>query len=176
MQSQSNENAPNMQPNPASDFEYQIDPNENVATIVKFLNYQATACVVPAEIKGSRVVKIGNGAFSNRRLQAITLPDGLKTIGDHAFYHCNDLQTVTLPDGLKTIGDHAFYHCQALQAITLPDGLKDVGRYAFGYCQALRIIAFPGSRPRFGDYAFNGCYAVRVVASPNGQTGIPNLG
>ena len=175
MQSQSNENAPNMQPNPVSDFEYQIDPNENVATIVKFLNDQATVCVVPAEIKGSRVVKIGDDAFQHcNALQAVTLPDGLKTIGDRAFAGCNALQAVTLPDGLKTIGNAAFYYCNALQAITLPDGLKDVGQNAFEYCQALRIIAFQGSRPRFGDCAFNGC-AVRVVASPNGQMEIPNL-
>ncbi len=63
MQSQSNENAPNMQPNPASDFEYQIDPNENVATIVRFLNYQATVCVVPAEIKGTASSRSATARF-----------------------------------------------------------------------------------------------------------------
>ncbi|MGN0185078.1 MAG: leucine-rich repeat domain-containing protein, partial [Aristaeellaceae bacterium] len=64
-------------------------------------------------------------------LTSITLPDGLTSIGDYAFYDCDALTSITLPDGLTSIGDYAFYDCDALTSITLPDGLTSIGKYAF---------------------------------------------
>ena len=47
-------------------------------------------------------------------LESITLPNTLKTIGDHAFWDCYSLETITLPNSLKSIGDSAFTYCDSL--------------------------------------------------------------
>ena len=51
---------------------------------------------------------IGDEAFSLcRKLKEITIPEGVEAIGDSAFYSCR-LERVSLPASLKTIGRHAF--------------------------------------------------------------------
>jgi hypothetical protein len=50
-------------------------------------------------------------------LYSITLPSNLTSIGDHAFYDCNDLTSITLPAGMAYIGTQAFYTCNNLQTV-----------------------------------------------------------
>lgn len=42
--------------------------------------------------------------------QKVTLPEGIKVIGDEAFSTVYRLTEINLPDGLETIGDKAFYY------------------------------------------------------------------
>jgi len=63
-------------------------------------------------------------------LESVSFPDGLRTIGDSAFWGCDALQSVSFPDGLKTIGEHAFSFCDALESVELPRETKS-SKYAF---------------------------------------------
>ena len=63
--------------------------------------------------------------------------DGTLVIADHAFNtmgggssYVKQLRTVTLPVGLKIIGDKAFYGCQSLTSINIPSTVSDVGERA----------------------------------------------
>ena len=51
---------------------------------------------------------IGEYAFSGCGLTALSLPDGLQSIGTGAFEHCYDLETVEGAAGCRRIGDNAF--------------------------------------------------------------------
>ena len=51
----------------------------------------------------------------------ITLPDGLTSLGDGAFYGCTSLVSIALPNGLTSLGDDTFYRCTALVSIALPE-------------------------------------------------------
>lgn len=55
--------------------------------------------------------EIGDHAFGNcsSLRSAANLPATLKLIGDYAFSGCSRLAEITIPDGVETIGDHAFY-------------------------------------------------------------------
>lgn len=44
----------------------------------------------------------------NRHLRSVTLPEGLKRIGDDAFKGCRRLAHISLPESLERIGAHAF--------------------------------------------------------------------
>ena len=85
-----------------------------------------------------------------------TVPDGVTTIGENAFYVCN-LSKIVLPDSLETIENNAFEICTGIRSITLPQGLKTIGCNAFMNCRDLQSIVIPASVERVGRDAF--CYA-----------------
>ena len=60
----------------------------------------------------------------------MTFPEGLTSIGDHAFLGCTGLTSVTFPEGLTNIGDRAFDNCTALVSVTVPDSTQ-LGSCAF---------------------------------------------
>lgn len=43
------------------------------------------------------------------------------------------IASVTIPDGVKSIGDKAFYECESLNSIVIPDTITDIGSGAFHY-------------------------------------------
>ena len=75
-----------------------------------------------------------NGLTAKRYLGSeteVTVPDGVDSIGDSAFYGCNGLTKLALPQGLKEIGGNAFLGCEGLSYIDIPDGVEKVnGRIA----------------------------------------------
>lgn len=56
------------------------------------------------------------------------------SIGDHAFFYCDDLISVTMPNSIVNIGVQSFEGCEKLSAIKIPSSLKKIGRGAFQYC------------------------------------------
>ena len=91
--------------------------------------------------KGTRV--ICDEAFKYCNLESITLPQGVKSIGNGAFSSCKALTSITLPQGVKSIGDCTFSNCKALTSITLPQGIKSIEYWAFYECFALTSIRIP---------------------------------
>ena len=69
--------------------------------------------------------------------------------------------TTTIPDGVTSIGDYAFYGCR-LTSIILPEGVTEIGEYAFRGC-SLTSITIPKSVTTFGNYAFSDCTGELVV-------------
>ena len=54
----------------------------------------------------------------------ITIPSGVTTIGDEAFWGCSSLTSITIPSSIITIGKNAFYICYNLKTINImkPEG------------------------------------------------------
>ncbi len=59
------------------------------------------------------------------------IKDNCKVIADFAFHRRSQLRNVTIPKGIRNIGEEAFYMCDALTEITIPDSVETVGFYAF---------------------------------------------
>ena len=53
-------------------------------------------------------------------MESATISEGVKSIGDNAFYNCTNLVNVSLPDSLTSISFNTFYGCTNLQ--TYDDG------------------------------------------------------
>ena len=74
----------------------------------------------------------------------IEIKKGTKTIADGALFTWNSdtdcLENVTLPNGLKRIGDVAFYGRTGLKEINIPDSVEQIGDYAFAGCTSLTAI------------------------------------
>ncbi|MCD8133911.1 MAG: leucine-rich repeat domain-containing protein, partial [Clostridiales bacterium] len=70
--------------------------------------------------------------YSYRRsISAVTIDEGVTSIGIYAFYHCTGLTDVTIPDSVTTIGDRAFYNCTGLTSVTIGSGVTSIGSRLF---------------------------------------------
>lgn len=98
-------------PNPASDFEW--SENTSGVTIRKFLNAAATEVVIPEEIAGRPVTRIGKRAFVRSKLHTVTIAKSITKIGQDAFRDCAALQTVILGDGSVSVCRRAFARCKS---------------------------------------------------------------
>lgn len=61
------------------------------------------------------VTAIEKFAFARSGIQSVTIPDGVTSIGNGAFYHCDDLSEVTIPDSVTVIEENAFAHTPWLE-------------------------------------------------------------
>lgn len=93
------------------------------------------------------VVNIDSGAFSKcDGLRHLTLPEGLLSLGDHAFSFCNNLSdTVTLPVSLQSIGSNVFNGCSSFSTLVFrcansTTDPNDNPKERFHDCFALRTI------------------------------------
>jgi hypothetical protein len=94
----------------------------------------------------------GNGAMPNYKtyqtpwirhifeISSIVINDGVTTIGENAFYGCQNMVSVSIPDSVIEIGSHAFNKCRQLSTITLPSGLMELGYGVFMGCDNLLLI------------------------------------
>jgi len=79
-------------------------------------------------------------SFMGCSLKSITLPYGLKDLGDCCFAYCINLVEVNFPDSLETIGNFCFYKCFSLEKVIFPKGLIKIGDYCFFDCISLYIV------------------------------------
>ena len=61
----------------------------------------------------------------------------------------------TIPGGVTSIGDAAFYACASLTNITAPSSITSIGAQSFAFCYALAGLCLPGNAPGLGWDAFN---------------------
>ena len=81
------------------------------------------------------------------------VPDGVTTIGSHAFTNTGRLTSVDLT-GVKYVRTSAFWGCGGL-TVELPDGIQMIDYNAFGDLQN-STITVPASAIYVGELAFNG--------------------
>ena len=98
----------------------------------------------------------------------VTIPEGVQSIGNSAFYDCNSLTSLTLPSSLQSIGDWAFGWCSSLTSLTLPSSLQSIGDWAFYDCSSLTSLTLPSSLQSIGQEAFDYCNSLSTLYIPTG--------
>ena len=91
----------------------------------------------------SGITRIGDGAFYDSRITSINVPNPNCEIGSSAFAH-SKVSSVTLPQGMKKLGRHVFFYCENLKSLTLPEGMEELGMMCFGSC-ALTTVNLPST-------------------------------
>ena len=56
---------------------------------------------------------------------------------------------VVIGDGVTSIGDNAFYYCDNMKTITIPATVSKVGIQSFAYCHGLRTMYWLGTNVVF---------------------------
>ena len=114
------------------------------------------------------IISIGDGAFfDNSSLKSITIPDSVISIGDYAFFSCDSLTSISIPNSVTSIGDYAFSWCKSLTSITIPDSVTSIGDSAFADCKSLTSVSIPDSVTSIGDSAFAGCSNLTLTVPRN---------
>jgi len=108
------------------------ESNVNYSSVdgVLFDNKQTTLIKYPAQKAGG-----------------YTVPSGVTSIEDTAFWGCSRLTEVILGSNVTKIGYIAFGACTTLTAITVLSEVTKVGNYAFSSCPRLTSVFFWWKRP-----------------------------
>ncbi len=107
---------------------------KNISSYVKQYIGKESIVSVPEEYDGYKVRFIADNAFNceiNRNclnIQHVILPEGIGTIGKHAFYKCYNMKSIVLPTSLLRIEESAFEDCDDLTLIVYDDS------YAHDFC------------------------------------------
>ena len=128
--------------------------------------------------------------YSNRSyIKSVIIEDGVTSIGEYAFYYCENMKSVTIPSSITYIGHSAFYGCTDLRNVYINDlaawcGISyDSGYYDSPLCYADNLyinnelatdITIPSGVTSIADYAFRGCKSLTSVIIGNGVTSIGN--
>ncbi|MBN2763570.1 MAG: leucine-rich repeat domain-containing protein [Bacteroidales bacterium] len=130
---------------------FKFDPA--TGTVLGFMDTVTgiTDIVIPAEINGVTVRRIGDNAFNYRGLTSVVMPDSVEYIGSNSFKE-NKLIEIALPLSLKEMGIGAFWK-NMLTEITIPEGITRLPVAAFRDNEITKIT-FPESLTIIGRGAF----------------------
>ena len=104
-----------------------------------------------------------------REISEIIIPDGVISIGRHAFNYCTGIQSINIPKGVTTIGSAAFFHTQ-IRSVVVPEGVTEIGGWAFSECYGLNKIELPRSLKSIGNSAFKETYYIDTLIC---KAGVP---
>lgn len=131
--------------------DYTYTTNNGTITITKY-NGSDADITIPDTIDGFPVTSIGDKAFGNFTpfadlgIYKVTIGNNVTSIGEYAFWGCNNLTNVNLRNNIITsIGYAAFWGCDNLTGITIPNSVTSIGEALFAYCRNLKGVYFEGN-------------------------------
>lgn len=138
------------------------------------------------------LVKIGNNAFYQLRIDSIEFPETLSSIGSSAFYGTRiveanipesvrsigasafsfnyNLKKATWPASVTTIPGSCFSNCKMLTSLTIPEGVTAIGSSSFFECNNLNT-RLPKTVKTIGDYAFYYTAIDTIIINENVDVG-----
>ena len=162
----------------ASDVVIEISPDHENFKIVDgmLLSKDGKSFISPLGLSGSVTIPDGvttieeNAFYYNQIVTEVILPESVTTIGDSAFSGPS-IARVNIPDGVTTIGDEAFYGSSVTE-ITIPASVTMLGDYVFSSCENLRTVSLLLSLESIGSQMFYGCTSLESITIPSSVTSI----
>lgn len=149
------------------------------ASVAEIGRFAFAGCAGLASVgfaEGSRLSRIGPGAFERAGLREFTVPDALRSISAGAFRGCAALRWALLNRSLVVLGGGerdfegtvpGVFEGSALESVVLPPGLKALPARTFAGCEGLREIDLGQGLEEMGAECFAGSGLERV-ALPRG--------
>lgn len=184
-------------------YEYTINTEDDTATIKYFrgpvdsegnvdsANNGPYDIDIPSELDHHPVTGLGAYSFSGyasaspyphnsyqigRNIRSVDIPQGVTSIGNHAFFDCFDLENITIPQSVTSIGDVAFGCCK-FTTLSLGENIETIGGGAFWHCSNLSEITIPEnvkeikngySENIYYRKTFEGCSHLKCIILPAG--------
>lgn len=109
---------------------------------------------------------VNNGAFNSVGITSVTIPNGVTSIGSHAFLNSKLNTSITIPDSVTTIGQQAF-RTTAIPEVIIGSDITSIGQYIFAGCRQLaQVTILAVTPPTLGGNAFAGNKAGRKIYVP----------
>ena len=145
-------------------YAYKENEDGETVTITEFLGPVDPAnpgpydIDIPEKLDGYTVTGLGTYSFSGyldaspylhnsyqigRNIRSVDIPQGVTSIGNHAFEECFALEEVTIPQSVTSIGLIAFGGCCKLTTLSLGENVETIGGGAFFRCSSLSNITIP---------------------------------
>ena len=175
----------------ASGMTYTYDTTNNTAATYIYGTYDGTtwrynttstaAVIIPATIDVDGVLydvtTIGEntfGAKTNVRGQSkaaensatsITLPEGITSIEQNAFYGCKGIKSLVIPSTVTSLGKYSFSGCSAMTTLKFSIGcsITDIPDSCFQNCYKLTELDFPKTVNKIHMNAFVNARALKTV-------------
>ena len=165
-----------------------IDFPQSIKTVD--INAMLESAWYDAQLEG--IVYIGKALYDYKGIMPgnmiISVPDGIYSISEEAFYGCSRLHSITMTDSVAIIGDRAFYDCSGMLSIIIGSRVNTIGEEAFEGCSSLANVTMPASaidyipqdnlqtvsitRGAIGERAFYNCDSLISLTIGNGVTSI----
>lgn len=153
----------------------------------KLTNVLLTDCINGNPFSGTPFEKNADMLIAGNRLikcnlmqKVITVPNGIKVIGENAFNGNKAVERVILPESVEEIERDAFYCCTSLSEINL-ENVKFIRDRAFGNCSKLDSRVIVKQLPVINGDPFSGTIIADEHKTPDGTvingiltTGRPN--
>ena len=149
----------------------QVTLLESVTSIGRYgiaMCSKLTGLSIPKGVTG-----IGDFGLAGNGLTAVTLPDGLQSLGRGAFDSCASLTNTTLPAAITAVPGKCFADCTKLLNVKYAGTVTAIGDLAFESCKALTAAPIPETVTAIDKAAFTGCTALTDVTIPAGVSTIP---
>ena len=131
--------------------------DDNTYAIVVGCQTEAEKIKIADTYEGLPVTSIDQLAFCDCRFNSIVIPYGVTSIGEWAFYDCDNLNSIIIPNSVLFIDEWAFNDCDSLTSVLIGDCVNSIGFRAFSNCNNLSSVIISGSVISIEDMAFSVC-------------------
>ncbi len=136
-------------------------------TVKKLINKNMQYIIIPDNIQGKQVTKIGRKAFANSNIEQIQFPSNIDMIGDAAFQDCANLVEVWQygrnQNTVIAISREVFKNCSNLEKIVFKREMLILGFEPFYGCKSLKYLPTIISVSVFGPNAFKDCISLEEI-------------
>lgn len=74
------------------------------------------------------------------QITKVVIEKGITSVGDRAFFNCEEIKSVTIPEGVTKIGEDAFTNCSSLITVHIPSSVSKINYNSFFNCESLLSI------------------------------------
>ena len=110
--------------------------------------------------------ELGQAALASSAITSVKLPSTLTALGAKAFAHSANLKDITIPASVTVMGEGVFEGCVSLESAKVEASIKVLPPSTFRGCGALQTVSLPRSLAEVGEKAFAGCSSLTGVSLP----------
>lgn len=105
------------------------------------------------------------GGYTNR-ITSLVVENGVTSIGDYAFQHCQKLSSLSIPKSIINYGVGVFDNCDSIQSFDIPYGIRSIPQKMFYNCEGLLTVTIPSTVVTIEELAF-GYSSLSSVSIPS---------